>query len=146
MRLTTHSSPRGAEEETPDPFASDRSRFPLKLSGQFLIDRPAVADSHDADHARPAVDGVDDPKAADSVFPQPIEFAQERLPASGIGRNGANGGFDGTFQVGMERPDRFSHVRGDVGAEGSHALRRFLTGVTGSPKTSSKARPFLPDR
>lgn len=107
---------------------------------------PTVADGHDTDYARLAVDGVNDPKAADAVFPQPVEFAQERLPTPGIGRNGTNGGFDGTFEVRMERPDHLSHMRRDVGTEGSHALRRFLTGVTGSPNTSSKVRPFLPDR
>jgi len=30
---------------------------------------PAMANGHEADDARLAVDGVDDPKAADAVFP-----------------------------------------------------------------------------
>jgi hypothetical protein len=37
---------------------------------------PAMANGYEADDARLAVDGVDDPKAADAVFPQPVEFAQ----------------------------------------------------------------------
>lgn len=107
---------------------------------------PAMANGHEADDARLAVDGVDDPKAADAEFPQPVEFAQQRHPTLGVGGNGTNGGFDGTFQVRMQRPDRLSHMRRDVRTEGIHALRRFLAGVTGSPNTSSKASPFLPDR
>ena len=37
---------------------------------------PAMANGYEADNARRAVDGVDDPKAADAVFPQSVEFAQ----------------------------------------------------------------------
>jgi hypothetical protein len=44
----------------------------------------------------------------------------------------------------MERPDYLSHMRGDIGTEGIHAVRRFLAGVNGSPNTSSKERPFFP--
>jgi len=35
-----------------------------------------MANSYEADDARLAVDGVDDPKAAHAIFPQPIEFAE----------------------------------------------------------------------
>ena len=119
-----------------------------------------MANGDDANDARLAVDGVHDPKAADTVFPQPVEFAQERLPTLGGCGNGTNGGLDGTFQVGMKRSDHLRHVRRDVGPEWIHALRRFLmfftfftffifficfTGETGSPKTSSKVSPFPPD-
>ena len=106
----------------------------------------AMANGHDADDAPLAVDGVDDPKAADAEFPQSVEFAQQRRPTPGVGGNCTNGSFDGTFQVRMERPDHLSHMRRDVRTEGIHALRRFLTRVTGSPNTSSKVSPFLPDR
>jgi hypothetical protein len=44
----------------------------------------------------------------------------------------------------MKRTDDDGNVRRDNGAKGCHALRRFLVGVTGSPKTSSKESPFLP--
>jgi hypothetical protein len=37
---------------------------------------PAMANGYEADHARLTVDGVDDPKAADAVFPQAVEFAE----------------------------------------------------------------------
>jgi hypothetical protein len=37
---------------------------------------PAMANSYEANNARLAVDGVDDPKAADAVFPQSVEFAE----------------------------------------------------------------------
>jgi hypothetical protein len=44
----------------------------------------------------------------------------------------------------VERADHLGHMRRDIGTEGIHAVRRFLTGVNGSPNTSSKERPFLP--
>ena len=106
----------------------------------------AVANGYDANDACPAVDGVDDPKAADTIFPQPVEFAHEPLPTLGVGGNGANGSFDGAFQVKVERPDHLGQMRRDVRPEGFHALRRFLARVTGSPNTSSKESPFLSDR
>jgi len=37
---------------------------------------PAMANGYKADDARLAVDGVDDPKAADAVFPQSVELAE----------------------------------------------------------------------
>jgi len=105
-----------------------------------------MTNGHEADHARFAVDGVDDPKAADAVFPQPVEFAKQRHSTLGVGGNCTNGSLDGTLQVRMQRPDHLRHMRRDVRTEGIHAPRRFLTGVTGSPNTSSKESPFLPDR
>ena len=107
---------------------------------------PAMAHGHETDNARPAVNGVNDPKTADAVFPQPVEFAEQWLATLGVGGYGTDGSFDGTLQVRMERPDHLSHMRRDVRTEGIQALRRFLTGVSGSPNTSSKASPFLPDR
>ena len=62
---------------------------------------PAMADGHQANHAPLAIDGVDDPKAADAIFPQAVEFAQERLPTLRVGRNATNSRLDGTFQVRM---------------------------------------------
>ena len=127
------------------PFINSSRRSP-QPSGQILIHMPAMANGYEANNARLAVDGVDDPKAADAVFPQPVEFAEQRHPTLGVGGNGTNGSFDRTIQVRMERPDHLSHMRRDVRTEGIHALRRFLRGVTGSPNTSSKASPFPPDR
>jgi hypothetical protein len=46
----------------------------------------------------------------------------------------------------VKRPDRFGDMPMDDRAKGSHAVRRFLVGATGSPKTSSKESPFLPVR
>jgi hypothetical protein len=46
----------------------------------------------------------------------------------------------------MKRPDCFCDVRRDVGPKRFHAVRRFFGGVIGSPKTSSKDRPFFPLR
>lgn len=107
---------------------------------------PAMVDGHQANHARPAIDGVDDPKAADAIFPQAVEFAQEWLPTLWVGRNATNSRFDGTFQVRMERADHLSHMRRDIRTEGIHAVRRFLSGVNGSPNTFSNVSPFLPAR
>lgn len=105
----------------------------------------AMADGHQTNHVGLAVDGVDDSKAADAIFPQPVEFALERLPAFWVIRNRTNRRFDGPFQVRMERAENLSHMRRDVGSKRCHAVRRFLRGVTGSPKTASKGKPFFPD-
>ena len=113
---------------------------------QFLIHMPTMADSHQMNRALFAIDGVHDPKPADTKFPQAVELAQERLPTLRIGRNATNCSLDGTCQVKMERADHLSHMGRDIGTERSHAVRRFFTGVNGSPNTSSKARPFLPVR
>jgi hypothetical protein len=43
----------------------------------------------------------------------------------------------------MERADHFRNMRRNVRTEGIHAVRRFLTGVRGSPKTSSNENPLL---
>jgi len=40
-----------------------------KSSSQFLIHMPAMADGHQANHPRLAIDGVDDSKAADAILP-----------------------------------------------------------------------------
>jgi len=103
-----------------------------------------MADGHEANGSRLAVDRVDDSKAADSILPEAVEFAHERLPALRVGRDCTNRRFDGTFQVRMEGTDRLRHVRRNIRTEGIHAVRRFLAGVNGSPNTSSKARPFFP--
>jgi hypothetical protein len=44
----------------------------------------------------------------------------------------------------MEGSDNFGHMWRDDRLKRLHADRRFLARVTGSPKTSSKDRPFLP--
>ena len=115
-----------------------------KLGGEVLIDRLSMADGNEANDPRLAVDRVDNSKAADAILPQAVEFAHERLSTLRIGCNATNSRLDGPFQVRMERPDYLSHMRGDIGTEGIHAVRRFLAGVNGSPNTSSKERPFFP--
>ena len=103
-----------------------------------------MADGHQPNHTLLPINGVHDPKSADAIFPQAVKFMQERLPTLRIGRNATNSCLDGTFQVRMERADHFSHMRRDIRTESIHAVRRFFTGVNGSPNTSSKARPFPP--
>ena len=103
-----------------------------------------MADGDEAYDPRLSVDRVDDSKTADAILPQAVEFAHERLPALWVGCNCTNSRFDGTFQVWMERTDHLSHMRRDIGTEGIHAVRRFLEGVSGSPNTSSKEKPFFP--
>lgn len=115
-------------------------------SGQFLIHVLAMVDGHQANHPRFAIDGVADWKAADAIFPQPIELTRERISSFRVLCNGTNRSFAGTFQVGMERSEDLSHMRRDIRMERTHAVRRFLTGVNGSPNTSSNVSPFLPDR
>ncbi len=45
-----------------------------KLLRQFFIDRLAMADSDETNHARLAMDLVDDPEPPDSKLPQAVEF------------------------------------------------------------------------
>ena len=86
-----------------------------KLGGEIFIDRLAMADGDEANYPRLAVDRVDDSKAADAIFPQTVEFAQERLPTFGVGRNATNSRLDGPFQVGMERADHLNPCGGISG-------------------------------
>jgi hypothetical protein len=43
----------------------------------------------------------------------------------------------------MERADHLRDMRRDVRTEWSHAVRRFLMGVRGSPNTSSNDSPLF---
>lgn len=122
----------------------DRLALCAKLGCEILIDRLAMADGDEANYPRLAVDCVDNSKAANAILPHAVEFAHERLPAFGVSRNATNSRLDGPFQVGMERANHLSHMRRDIRTEGAQAVRRFLTGMNGSPNTSSKERPFFP--
>jgi hypothetical protein len=44
----------------------------------------------------------------------------------------------------VEKTNHLSHMRRGIRTEGIHAVRRFLAGVSSSPNTSSKERPFFP--
>ena len=103
-----------------------------------------MADGDETNDPRLAVDGVDDSKAVDAIRIQVIEFAYGRLPTLLVDCNATNSRFDGPLQVGMERADHFSHMRRNISLERTHAVRRFLAGVNGSPNTSSKEEPFFP--
>lgn len=102
-----------------------------------------MADGHQANDSCFLIDGIDDAKTANAILSQPIKFTLERLPTFGIGGNGPNGRLDRSFQVGMERADRLRDMRRDVRTERVHAVRRFLVGVRGSPKTSSNESPLF---
>jgi hypothetical protein len=105
---------------------------------------PAMAVGHQPNHAPLAVNGVHNPKPADTILPQAVKFTQKRLPTFRVVRNATNSPLDGTFQIRKERVDHLSHMRRDIGTEEIHAVRRFFTEVNGSRNTSSKVRPFLP--
>jgi hypothetical protein len=49
-----------------------------------------MADGDKADHAGLAVDGIDNPKAANAVLPHAGKFSEERLTTFWIGGQGAN--------------------------------------------------------
>ena len=66
------------------------SVFLSKTGNDLLIDRLTMTDRHESDGSCLAVDGIDDPKAADTKFPQAIEFPQQRLATFGISGNCAN--------------------------------------------------------
>jgi hypothetical protein len=123
-----------------------RSGLSSESSGQFLIHIAAMADSHETNHAGLAIDSINDSKTSDAILPQPLKFTLKRLPAFRVVRKGTNRGFDGTFQVRVEKSNDSCHMRRDIRAEGTHAVRRFLIGTTGSPNTSSNVSPFLLDR
>jgi hypothetical protein len=105
-----------------------------------------MADGHETNHAGLAIDSINDSKASDTILPQPVEFTLKRLPTFRVIRNSTNRSFDGAFQVRVERSNDSRHMRRDIRAEGTHAVRRFLIGTTGSPNTSSNVSPFLLDR
>jgi hypothetical protein len=105
-----------------------------------------MVDGHQVTYPRSAIDGVADWKAADAIFPQPIELTLERISSCRVLCTGTNRSFTGTFQVGMEKSEDLSHMRRDIRTERTHAVRRFLTGVKGSPNTVSNVSPVLPDR
>jgi len=119
------------------------SGFSSESSGQFLVHILAMADGHEANHAGSAIDGINDSEASDTILPQPVEFTLKRLPTFRVIRNSTDRSFDGTFQVRVERSNDSRHMRRNVQAEGTHAVRRFLIGTIGSPNTSSNVSPFL---
>lgn len=113
-----------------------------QLLGQLFIDGSTVANGHQANDSCFLMYGIDDTKAANAILSQPVEFPLERLSTVWIGGNGANGGLDQLLEVGMERADHVRYMRGNIRTERSHAERRFLTGVRGSPNTSSNESPL----
>ena len=116
------------------------------LSSYFFIDMSAMADRHEANRAGFAIDGIDDPKAANAKLRESVKRAARWLATFWIRGGRANRCLDRSFQVGMERADDLGHMRRDDGLKGFHAVRRFFTGVSGSPNISSKESPFLPVR
>ena len=113
----------------------------LKSLGQILIDITAVADGHQADDSFFLFNGIDYTKATNTIFSQPVQFSMERASAFRIGRYGSNGCLDQLFEIRMEASDHLCHMRRNVRTEGDQAVRRFLTGVRGSPNTSSNESP-----
>jgi hypothetical protein len=103
-----------------------------------------MADCHEANFVGFVIDGIDDSEAANAKLAQPVELAQQRLATFRISGNGADRELDGSFQIEKKRLDRVCDVRRDVDAKQRYAGRRFLGRLIGSPKTSSKERPFFP--
>ena len=123
-----------------------RARLSLQPGGEFLIHMTPMADGHEVDDPRLAVDRIDDSEPSDSKLPQAGQFPHKGFATLRVDCDGSNSRFDGTLQFGMKRADRISDMRRDIGTEGRHTVRRFFAGVTGSPNTSSNERPFLPAR
>lgn len=114
--------------------------YPLR---QFFVDRSPVTDGHEANSSSLMIGGVNDPKSANSIFPEPFQFSAEWFAAGWIDRDRADGSFDRLFEVGMERANDLRHMRRDNGLKRLHAVRRFFPGVSGSPNSSSNDRPFF---
>ncbi len=75
------------------PYRAERVLFLVFLAkpgGEFFVDRLAMADCHDTNRTSPAVDSVNDSKAANAKLPQSVEVAQQRLTAFRIDGNRAN--------------------------------------------------------
>lgn len=87
-----------ASQPQPSPF----SFLSSKLLGQLLIHMSTVADGHQANDPCFLIDGIDDAKAANAIFPEPVEFPLERASTFWISGNGANGRLDRPFQIGVE--------------------------------------------
>ncbi len=112
-----------------------------KTIGQILIAIATVADGHQADDSFFLFNGIHDTKATNTIFSQPVQFSLERASAFRIKRDGSNGCLDQLFEIRMESSDYLCHMRRNVRTEGNQAVRRFLTGVRGSPNTSSNESP-----
>ena len=74
----------------------------MYLSSDFFVDMSAMADCHEAHRAAFSIDGIDDPKTANTELPQPVKLAAQWLATLGIGSDRTNRCLDRSFQVGME--------------------------------------------
>ena len=101
------------------------SGFSSEAGGQFFICITAMADGYETDHTRSAIDSINDSKAADTILPQPVEFALKQAPSLGVSCKGVSSSFDRVFQLWMERLNDLSYMRRDIRAEGTHAVRHF---------------------
>lgn len=72
------------------------------MLGQLLTHMSTVVDGHQANDPYFLIDGIDDAKSANTIFPEPVEFPLERASTFGINGNGANGRLDRSFQIGVE--------------------------------------------
>jgi len=115
--------------------------FPPEPLGQILIDITTVADGHRADDSSFRFNGIHNTKATNAVLSQPVQFPLERASAFRVGRYGSNSCLDQLLEIRMEPSDHLGRMRRNVRAEGDQAVRRFLTGVRGSPNTSSNESP-----
>ncbi len=115
--------------------------LPPEPLGQILIDRTTVADGHQANDSFFLFNGIHNTKATNAILSQPVQFPLERASAFRVGRDGSNSRLDQLLEIRMEPSDHLGHMRRNVRAEGDQAVRRFLTGVRGSPNTSSNESP-----
>ena len=112
-----------------------------KPVGQLFVHISTVADGHQANDSFFLFNGIDAMKATNAILSQPVQFPLERASAFRVGRDGSNSRLDQLLEIRMEPSDHLGHMRRNVRAEGDQAVRRFLTGVRGSPNTSSNESP-----
>lgn len=142
---------KNAKEQTPSapilaPLASWRFVFSRQLRLRLLVDVATMTHGHYADQARLAVNGVNDAIATNSKLAKPLEFSKERFTAVGSSREIQKGSLDGPPQIWMKLANTRRDVSRYVEPKERHARRLFLTGTSGSPKTSSKVSPAFPAR
>lgn len=115
--------------------------LPSEPLGQIFIDRTTVADGHQTNDSSFRCNSINNTKATNAILSQPVQFPLERASAFRVGRDGSNSRLDQLLEIRMEPSDHLGHMRRNVRAEGDQAVRRFLTGVRGSPNTSSNESP-----
>ena len=103
-----------------------------------------MSDRKDPDYPVCLINTVDNTEPAHPVFPISFQFPLQRFTALRVRVESTDGVFDTSFHIGGEMTDDFRDGWGNDRPECGHTRARRFSGRTGSPKTSSKVKPFPP--